>query len=398
MRTLSADHARRLVLTAQGLDRPRPAPGVRRTRAHLERVLDRLDVVQLDTVNVLVRAHEMPFWSRLGAHDRAARDRWLWRSPTTYEGWIHEASVGPTALWPLLAHRRAEHASSRHALAFEREHPGELDRVAAEVDEHGPLSIRDLTAPGERTGPWWGIPRGRRALDLLALAGRIAIAWRTDAFVTVYDATKRVIPAAVRRLDAGDEADQRAALVLRAARTLGIATAHDLADLHRQKVTPVRAALARLVSTGALEEVRVHGWGDEPAYLVPAARAARRTEAATLVSPFDPLVFDRRRTERVFGFRYRIEIYTPATERIHGYYVLPFLMGEAIVARVDVKALRREGRLAVLAAHPEPGIDRTAVARALASELTAMATWLGLTSVSVERRGDLADALGRALG
>lgn len=397
VRTLDAAAARRITLDALGLGARRPERSRRAGVRGLRAVLDRLDVVQLDSVDVLARAHELPFWSRLGAHDRAARDRWLWQHPRNVESYVHEASVVPVEVWPLLAHRRAEFARGRHVTAVERAHPGELDRVEAEVRAAGPRSIRELTDPGRRTGPWWGMARGRLALDALALTGRLVVHHRDERFVITYDVPERVLPADVLATDPPTEAEARAALLLRAARAQGIGTAGDLADHHRQRVTHVRGPLAGLVAAGELEEVRVTGWGAEPAYVLPGTRVPRSVDAATLVSPFDPVAFHRPRLERAFGFRYRIELYVPAARRVHGYYVLPFLLDDRFVARVDLKAHRRDGRLEVRGAFAEEGIDRTVVARELAVELSAMAAWLGLGQVEVARHGDLAPALTRAL-
>jgi uncharacterized protein YcaQ len=397
VRTLSSDHARRIALTAMGFARPRPGPAVRRDVRHLRRVLDTVDIVQLDSVNVLARAHELPFWSRLGPHDRRARDRWLWRSDEAYEGWVHVASVTDVEVWPLLWHRR-EAARRRHrAGTVDGVTAADRAGVLAEVAERGPSSVRDLEDPGERTGPWWGNPRGRRALDQLFRAGELAVHHRTPTFVTVYDLTERVVPDAVRQVEVPvDEARRR--LLARAVRAHGIGTAADLADHHRLPVRVARRALTELVDDGEVEEVRVRGWGAEPVYRHPDAGAARRFPARCLLSPFDPLVWRRERAERLFGFRYRIEIYVPEPQRVHGYYVLPFLLGERLVARVDLKADRRAGRLRVRASHLEPGVDRFHVARELAAELTELGAWLEVPEVVVEDRGELAGPLRRAVG
>ncbi|MEX2505236.1 MAG: crosslink repair DNA glycosylase YcaQ family protein [Egicoccus sp.] len=398
MRTLSAGHARRIALTAMGFSRERPAPGIRRDARHYRRVVDTIDIVQLDSVNVLARAHELPFWSRIGPHDRAARDRWLWRSREQYEGWIHVASLSSVDVWPLLHHRRAETPVWRHIREVEDAHPGYLAAVMAEIETHGPRSIRNLDDPGERTGPWWGMPRGRLALDYLAVRGDLAIHHRTGNFVAVYDLAERVIPAAVREAEVPPLEQAREMLMMRAAAAHGIGTAADLADHHRLVTRDVRPALGRLVADGRLEEVRVRGWGDEPAYRHPEAGAARSYPARTLLSPFDPLVWRRERALRLFDFHYRIEIYVPEPKRVHGYYVLPFLLGEDVVARVDLKADRRSGRLLVRSAFAEDGVDRVHVARELAAELADLGAWLDVPEVVVEDRGDLAPSLAAAVG
>ncbi len=397
MRTVTIDRARRIALTAMGLCRPRPAPDVRRDVRHLRRVLDTVDIVQLDSVNVLARAHELPFWSRIGPHDRVARDRWLWRSREAFEGWIHVASLTHLEVWPLLHHRRQALAEHHAIRRFEDEHPGELEAVLAEVAERGPVTVRDLTDPGERHGPWWGHPRGKRALDYLALRGDLAIDHRTANLVTVYDLTERVIPSEVRQAQVPPREETHRQLLRRAARAHGIGTAADLADHHRMKLRDARPRLAELVARGELEEVRVAGWGPEPVYLDPQVRPARRLPARTLVSPFDPLVWFRPRAERLFDLHYRIEIYVPAAQRVHGYYVLPFLLGDRFVARVDLKADRATGRLLVRGAHAEPEVDRAHVAGELAAELCALGAWLGVPEVVVEPDGDLATALAQAV-
>ncbi|MFA9444583.1 winged helix-turn-helix domain-containing protein [Egicoccus sp. AB-alg6-2] len=398
MRTLSAKNARRIALTAMGFGRERPGADVRRDVRHLRRVVDTVDIVQLDSVNVLARAHELPFWSRIGPHDRAARDRWLWRSRELFEGWIHVASMTGVEAWPLFHHRRASTRRWERIREVEDRHPGYLDAVLEEIANHGPRSVRDLDDPGERSGPWWGMPKGRLALDYLAVRGDLTIHHRTPNFVAVYDLTERVIPSAVRDVEVLPLEETRERLLLRAVAAHGIGTAADLADHHRLVTRDVRPALARLVDRGLIEEVRVRGWGDEPVYRHPQAGAARTFPARTLLSPFDPLVWRRERALRVFDFHYRIEIYVPEPKRVYGYYVLPFLLGEDLVARVDLKADRSTGRLLVRSAFAEDGADLVHVARELAAELAALGDWLDVPEVVVEPRGDLAPALARAVG
>jgi uncharacterized protein len=398
MRTVSPSTARRIALTAMGFDRPRPGPDVRRDVRHLRRVMDTIDIVQLDSVNVLARAHELPFWSRLGPHDRARRDAWLWRSRELFEGWIHVASISSVDIWPLLHHRRRATRPWPSAAELLERAPGYLAEVVAEVTANGPTTVQDLADPGRRRGPWWGMPRGKVALDFLAIRGELAIHDRTRQFVTVYDLTDRVVPDHVLARPAPPEEEARRELLRRAARAHGIGTADELADHHRQRIGPVRRTLAAMSAAGELEEVRVRGWGNEPVYLHPDARAARRFPTRTLLSPFDPLVWHRERVERLFDFRYRIEIYVPEARRVHGYYVLPFLLGERLVARVDLKADRARAQLRVRGAYAEPAVDRITVARELAAELTELGTWLDVPDVVVDDRGDLAAALRAAVG
>jgi len=397
MRTLTRRQARRIALTAMGFARSRPAPGTRRDVRHLRRVLDTVDIVQLDSVNVLARAHELPFWSRLGPHDRQARDTWLWRSREAFEGWIHVASVTSVDVWPLLHHRRTRTRTSPGFRELLADAPDYLDVVREEVAANGPTSVQDLADPGRRTGPWWGNPRGKVALDLLASRGDLAVHDRTPQFVTVYDLTDRVIPAAVLEQDPPPLEVAVQHLLRRAVRAHGIGTAADLADHHRITTPVARPALEHLVGNGDVEEVRVEGWGGEPVYLDPEVTRSRTFPARTLLSPFDPLVWNRDRAERLFDFSYRIEIYVPADRRVHGYYVLPFLLGEDLVARVDLKADRHTGRLLVRGAFVEPGADAAVVARELAGELRELGTWLQVPDIEVARHGDLAGDLHHAL-
>ena len=393
MRTISLQRARRIALTALGFDRPRPAPGTRRDVRHLRRVLATLGVVQLDSVNVLARAHELPFWSRLGAHDRAARDAWLWRSREAFEGWAHVASIAPMELWPTFAHRRAAELTSGRARALLDDNPGYLDEVLAEVAANGPLSVQELPDPGERSGPWWGHPEGKVALDHLALRGDLAVHDRTANFMTRYDLPERVIPAEIHAATPPSADDARHQLLLRAAAAQGIGTADHLADHYRLRIGPARRTLEDLAAAGELEVVQVAGTGRQPWYVHPAARAARTIPARTLVSPFDPLVWHRERTQTLFGFHYRIEIYVPAARRVHGYYVLPFLLGDRLSARVDLKADRQRGRLRVLGTFAEPEVDRRFVARELALELCELGAWLDVPDIEVADHGDLASEL-----
>lgn len=396
VRSLSLAAARRLALTAQGLNRPRPAAGARPDVRHLRRVVEHTDIVQLDSVNVLARAHELPFWSRLGAHDRAARDAWLWRSRELYEGWIHVASCTHVEVWPLLAHRRVQ--ARRHRVsAVLHDDPTYLDRVLDEVAAHGPLSVRDLDDPGRRDGPWWGHPKGKVTLDFLHVRGDLAVDHRTPQFVTVYDLAQRVIPGHALEAEVPPVEVARERLLLRAARAHGVATVRELADHHRLRPIDARPAIATLVDRGDLEEVRVRGLEAEARYAIPGSRVARDIPARTLLSPFDPVVWFRDRAAALFDFSYRIEIYVPAPKRVHGYYVLPFLLGDRLVARVDLKADRATRQLLVRSAFAEPGVDRPHVARELAAELADLGAWLDVPDLVVSPHGDLADALTRAV-
>lgn len=388
---ISARQARRIALAAQGFDRARPeAPG----RRHVGQLAERLGVIQIDSVNVLTRTHYLPGFSRLGAYPREALEEQAWgRKRGLFEYWGHEASLLPVGMQPLFRWRmaRAEAGEQWGGLArFGRERRDYIDGVLAEIEKRGPVTGGDF-ATGPRGQPgWWSWSDGKRALEWLFWAGYLTTATRRG-FERVYDLTERALPAAVVDAPTPSEADAQRQLVRIAARAMGVATEADLRDYFRLPLADARARVAELVEAGELTPVRVEGW-DKPAFLHPQARSPRRIAAHALLSPFDNLIWFRDRTERLFGVRVRLEIYTPAHKRTHGYYVLPFLEGETITARVDLKADSQAGVLRVQAAHAEPdaGPDTP---RALAAELNRMAGWLGLDSVSVAARGDLAGRL-----
>jgi uncharacterized protein len=393
MRTLTLAQARRMALAAQGFADPRPAGRV--DIRHLRRAVRRVGALQIDSVNVVARAHLLTLHARLGAFDPALLDDAAYRRRELFEYWAHEAAYVPVALHPLLRPRMAAW-QGRRATALEAEHPGYLDAVLAEVAEHGPLTPAELADPGERAGPWWGWSKGKLALEHLFATGRLAIADRRG-FTRVYDLAERVLPAEVLALPTPDAPDAHRELLRLAAASCGVGTGSDLADHFRLKPSVARPILATMARRGELVEVAVRGW-DEPAYAHPDAHLPRRVRARALLCPFDPVVWFRPRAERLFGFRYRIEIYTPAERRVHGYYVLPFLLGDALVARVDLKAERAARRLLVRGAYLEPAADGAEVAPSLAAELRDLARWLDLDAVVVEPRGDLAPALRAAEG
>ncbi len=394
-RTISAAQARRFALAAQGLAAPRPA---RATAAALARMFARVHLVQIDSVNVLCRSQELPLWARLGGHDRALLPRALERR-ALFEYWAHAACLAPVELQPLLRWRMAEARGGgawNHLVEIDRKQPAYVAAVLDEIRARGPLAASELSDADARRvpGSWWSWGDHKRAVELLFWAGELTTSRRTSQFERVYDLTTRALPAAVVAAPTPTVADAQRALLERAGRALGVATAADLADYFRIKKT-ARARIAELVEDGALLPVTVEGWRD-PAYLHRDASAPRRAEAAALLSPFDSLVWERARTERLFDFHYRIEIYTPAAKRRFGYYVLPFLQGDRLVARVDLKADRAAGVLRVHAAATEAGIAPREVAGPLAGELRAMATWLGLERVQVGRKGNLARDLIRS--
>jgi uncharacterized protein YcaQ len=377
--TLSLAAARRIALAAQGFGAPKPAAA---GWAPLARNLERLALHQIDSVNVLVRAHYLPTFSRLGPYDRALIDRAAWGRKSArrlFEYWAHEASLLPLALHPLLRWRmaRAERGEagwgSMRAFAGERRAAAEA--IFARIRAEGPMAASDFEHGRSRSG-WWEWGDTKRALEWLFWTGRITTATRRGSFERVYDLSERVIPPAILALPTPDEADAHRRLVALSARALGVATAGDLRDYFRLGVDETRIAIAALVDAGTLLPVAVESWR-QPAFLYAQARRPRRIAGQALLAPFDPLIWERARAERLFGFRYRIEIYTPAEKRVHGYYVLPFLMDEALVARVDLKADRQGGQLLVRNVHVEPDAPADTRER-LRAELETMAGWLGL--------------------
>jgi len=392
---LSSHQAARIALHAQGFTDRRPSARV--DRRHVRRLFDRIGLIQIDSVNVLVRSQELPVFARLGPHRRDLLPA-MTADAELFEFWCHEASLLPIDLWPLLAWTMARSTELmwKTTASIAEEDPGYIEAVYEQVRDRGPLAAGDLTDQGPKPPGMWGRTNGKRALELLFWTGRISARRRASDFARVYDIAERMIPAEVRARPALAEDDARRELIAMAARSLGVATLGDLSDYHRLNTTKTRPRVAELVEDGRLLEVRVAGW-DQPAYLDPDAHLPRWVRARALLSPFDSLVWERSRAERLFGFRYRIEIYTPPAKRVHGYYVLPFLLGERLVARVDLKADRKGSALLVQSAHAEPGSATDEVAGELAAELATMAGWLGLERVTVGDRGDLAPALGRAV-
>jgi uncharacterized protein YcaQ len=320
-------------------------------------------------------------------------DTHAYRQREVFEYWGHEASFLPVARYPLMRYRMEAVRPWHRIRALQEEHPSYLDEVFAEVAEFGPVTVSDLADPGKRTGPWWGYGKGKIALEWLFATGRVAIADRRN-FTRYYDVPERVLPASVLDVDPpGKEAAQRE-LLLVSAGAMGVATAADLADYYRIRMPEARPRIAELVETGDLIEVAVEGW-TKPGFMLQQTPVPRVLAARALLSPFDSLIWFRDRTERLFDFHYRIEIYVPEPKRIFGYYVYPFLLGEELVGRVDLKADRAGGRLLVKGSFSEEGRDRAHVAGELAGELQLMAGWLGLEGVVVEKRGDLAAALAK---
>jgi uncharacterized protein YcaQ len=399
---LSNAEARRLAIAAQGLAAPRPVPTSRPPGpTQLRKVMDQLGTIQLDAVNVVARTQYLVPFSRLGGYDPVALRALSGPGSPWFEYWGHAASLLPVGLQPLFRWRmdRWSHDAVDSVVAQERRrawraaHADYLAAVLAEVTEVGPLAASQLSEPRRQTGEWWDRRSiGRRALEVLFSDGVLA-AWRSPNFERIYDLTERVIPQAVLDLPTpAEEAAQQELLVL-AARSLGVATLADLADYFWLRPARARPRVAELVEEGRLLKVSVEGWR-EAGFMVAGTRprASRRT-GATLISPFDSLIWTRDRTQRLFGFHYRIEIYVPGPQRTHGYYVMPLLLGERLVARLDLKADRKGSTLLVAGAYAEPGHETGAVAEAAVAELHRMRRWLGLERLAIGPRGDLSPAL-----
>lgn len=389
--TLSLKAARRIALSAQGFGRAQPAdPG----RRHVRDLVRRLGVVQIDSVNVLTRTHYLPAFSRLGAYPREALEAEAWGPRRgLFEYWGHEASLLPLEAQPLLRWRmaRARGGEMWGGLArFGRERRDYIDKVLAEIERRGPATGGDF-AEGPRGQPgWWSWSDGKRALEWLFWAGLITTKTRRG-FERVYDLTERALPARIVDAPTPDDADAQRELIRIAAGAMGVAAEADLRDYFRMPIAETKARIAELVEAGELRPVAVRGWR-QGAYLARDARRPRQVPDAALLSPFDNLIWARDRTERLFGVKVRLEIYTPAHKRAHGYYVLPFLEDEAITARVDLKSDRKAGALLIQAAWREPDTTADTAAR-LAVELARMAAWLRLERVEVAGKGDLAPAL-----
>jgi uncharacterized protein YcaQ len=390
---LSAAAARRIALAAQGFARPRPTGRV--TRRHLRRVFDDVGVIQIDSVNVLVRSHELPLFARLGSHPRNLIPDAV-AAGELFEYWAHMASLVPAEQFPLWRWRMAASVDGPWETGFAARKPGVIERVLAQVRDQGPIAVGDIDGRVRNKGTWWDWDDAKMALEALFDRGVVGVTRRDRDWARLYDLIERVMPADVLGIDPPSEHEARRQLLLLAARSLGVATAADICDYYRLKSLPI---VAELVADGLLIPVEVDGW-KKPAFLHPDAQAPRRITGRALLSPFDSLIWFRDRTERMFDFNYRIEIYTPKPKRIYGYYVLPFLLDGQLVGRVDLKADRAAGVLRAQATWVEDDLDtpgdRPAIAEQLAAELGEMAGWLGLSGgVVAAARGNLAkDLLG----
>jgi uncharacterized protein YcaQ len=400
---LSSEDARRLALSSLGFGgqklRRVGTPQVRATA-------ERLGAIQIDSVNVLARAHYLPTFSRYGPYRMSALDELAHVRRELFEYWGHAACFLPIELYPLMRWRMDNQREAWKGLSRKRK--TFMDAVYQEVTERGPIAASELSNGGRSKGPWWGWSDGKEALELLFSQGRLAIAGRRH-FERLYDLPGRLFPKAILDAPALPPSDAKKALLVRATRAMGIGTAKDIAQYFhidawwdrvtvkgRRAPAKVGVLFEELVEEGRLERVRVEHWR-ESGYLIPGVRIPTSIGAASIVSPFDPVLWERKWTKAVFGFDYQIEIYVPAARRIYGYYVLPFLLGDRFAARVDLKADRRTSTLIVHAAYVEPGFDSRRVASALAGELRSVAAWLSLASIVVHPKGDLAKALERRI-
>ena len=400
---LSSADARRLALSSLGFGAKKPR---RAGVAHVRATAARLGAIQIDSVNVLARAHYMPTFSRYGPYPTAALDDLVHGRRELFEYWGHAACFLPLDLYPLLRWRMENQQEAWSAVS--RKQQAFMQAVHAEVVERGALSAGELSNGGRSRGPWWGWSDGKEALELLFRMGRLAIAGRRN-FERLYDIPERVFPPALLGAAPVSAADAKKALLVRAARAIGVGTAKDIARYFhidawwdrltvkgRRAPAQTDVLFAELVEDRRLERVNVQGW-KHPAYVVPGVRIPRSIDARAVVSPFDPLLWERKWTKAVFDFDYQIEIYVPGPKRIYGYYVLPFVMGDGFAARVDLKADRKTSTLIVHAAYLENRREPRAVAAALAGELRSIATWLSLESFAVGSKGNLASSLKRAL-
>lgn len=398
--SLSRAEARRVALAAQGFAERRPTGRV--DRRHLRKVMRRLELLQLDSVPVVIRTQYLPLFSRLGPYRAELLDAVAYPRPGAdhewFEAWSHEASLLPVEMEPWLRwSKRAarEGRTWRPLQRIAKEAPDYVDRVLAEVEARGPIAPGELEDPRPGSGEWWGSrSAGAWALDWLFRIGAVGVR-RRPGFAKEYDLLERIVPDEVRSRPTPGYDESLDELLARAARAQGVASADCLVDYFRLPKRDAKARLPKLVEAGRLVPCRVEGWS-RPAYLAPDARIPRSLDARALLSPFDPVVWCRPRIEALFDFEYRIEIYTPADKRRWGYYVLPFLMGDRLAARFDLKTDRARGVLEVRAAHLEPGESKAEVADAAARELAALARLVGVDRIRVGRRGNLAASLSRA--
>ena len=403
MLSLSSSEARRVALASLGfgIRRPKQA-GV----AHVRATANRLGAIQVDSVNVLARAHYLPAFSRYGAYRTSVLDDLAHGKRELFEYWGHAACLLPMDLYPLMRWRMERQVENWSGLDPKRQKY--IEAVFTEIADRGPIAAGDISIAGKSTGPWWGWSDGRQAVEFLFRQGRIAVAGRRN-FERLYDLPERVIPAGMLAARRIPEREAKKELLVRAARAMGVGTAKDIAQYFhvdgfwdrlavggRKPVGNTRVLFEELEEEGRLERASVEGWKNT-AYVIPGVRIPKSVDTRALVSPFDPLMWERSWTRAVFGFEYQIEIYVPAPKRVYGYYVLPFLMGDTFAARVDLKADRKASTLIVHSAYLEPGRSDFEVASALADELRSVADWLSLDSIAIGRNGNLARSLKHAI-
>ena len=380
--SLSIADARRIALAAQGFDTARPKS--KATQRHVDALISRLGVIQIDSVNVLVRSQELPLFARLGNHDRNAIPK-ATEAQKLFEYWGHEAAHLPVDLHPLFRWKmnaaRTGKVTHWGLTSFYEENKAFVKRTLKHVTTNGPTTSRELSTRTEKKGTWWDWDEAKVALEYLFLTGQLMSRGRGSDFARIYDTPERVLPQRVFDAATPSERDARKQLLVRSAIAQGVATASDLADYYRQKPAAVKPLIAELVEEGELRAVAVDGW-TEKAFVHRNAKLPKQLHATALLSPFDSLVWCRPRNERLFNFHYRIEIYTPKEKRKFGYYVLPFMMNGQMVGRVDLKADRVNSKLLVHSVHTEKGIKRSNISDALNNELRAMASWLGLDKVA----------------
>jgi len=388
MRRLTVAQARRLALAAQGFAEPRPTGKI--DLRHLRRVVDRVGLVQLDSVNVVARAHFLPFFARLGNYPMALADRLGWGTGEMVEYWAHEAALIPVEDWPLFRYRMETDARWSSMRRWQEKNRDAVEQVLNEVRAKGPIRPGDLDSHTASRGPWWDWSDAKVALEGLFFTGQLTVAKRVN-FSRHYDFPERVLPAEVVR--ARIEPDEaRRQLLKKALKHHGIGTIRDIADYYRMGLQSSAVILADMAAAGEIEKVEVADWKG-PVYMSPGARLPRAITGVAVLCPFDPVIWCRPRTERLFNFHYRIEIYTPPPKRVFGYYVFAILLDGELVGRIDLKGDRQAGVLRIRGSYVEEGQDPTRVAGPLANEMKTMATWLGLKDVAVEQKGNLALAL-----
>jgi uncharacterized protein len=388
--SLSIPEARRTALAAQQFGTRARPPG---SATALAKAANRIGAIQIDSVNVLVRSHYLPLYSRFGAYSRSLLDRAAYADGRRllFEYWGHECSFLPIESFPLFRWRMERARSGvgtwGRLKRYATDHKSEVNAVIAEIRERGALGAGDLSQAGKSKGGWWGWSQGKEILEWLFWTGEVTTRSRRN-FERLYDLTDRVIPQELLSANPSNEQAQRA-LMVHAAQALGVSTLADLRDYFRLPTADAAARLAELLEAGELRPVQVEGWKQQ-AYLHARAKCPAEVVATAFLSPFDSLIWERQRTERLFGFRFRLEIYTPAHKRVHGYYVLPFLHDERLVARVDLKSDRARECLQVRGATLEDGVRAGGVVEALAERLDELAAWLGLGRVEiVSRKGEL---------